>query len=360
MKRILLLVSALFIGHFGYSQELYWPSPEVEQMHRQANEYLSKGAVKQSIILFQQAIQLAPDVMVLRRDLAKALNISGDHSEAYNNIKPVLESGQADEITYHIAANALMGKDERRKAKRLLEDALKDYPHSGMLFCELGLYHEKNNDLEFALDAWLKGIEADPEYHLNYYYAAKAYAQTKKPVWTIVYGETFANLERFTTRSSEVKALVFTAYKEVYTSGILNNIAKTGEIDKDIQFEDAVLSILQGLAPVVSDGFTTENLTMLRARFIMDWISAFADKYPFTLFVYQDKMLRDGEFDAYNQWFFGSTENKKQYESWIQFHSNALPELEEWISSNKFRPTASDFYNPKDLRLLFIKGKNKG
>ena len=71
-------------------------------------------------------------------------------------------------------------------------------------------------------------------------------------------------------------------------------------------FEEAVFNTFIKLSPVVADGITTENLTMVRTRFLMDWYQQkYNEKYPFTLFSRQDRMTRDGYFDIYNQWMFG-------------------------------------------------------
>src|SRR5690606_34819756 len=110
----------------------------------------------------------------------------------------------------------------------------------------------------------------------------------------------------------------------------------------------------------MSDGITTDNLTMLRTRFAMEWNRRFAHQYPFTLFSYHDKMLRDGTFDAYNQWLFGAVENLNQYQSWNKFHDKAMPALESWVKANPYKPTAGDFYNSGDVTIFHRKKKGKG
>jgi tetratricopeptide (TPR) repeat protein len=356
MKHFRLLFLLLVFCGKGYSQDLYWPSPEVEQMYKQAKESLARGAIKQSIVLLQQAIGLAPEVMLLHRDLAQALIVAGNYEESYNTIKSVLESSQADELTYQIAGASLLGKGEKKQAKKILEKGIKAYPHSGMLYSELGKYYETQDDLEFALDAWLKGIEGDPAYHLNYYNAARIYAETDKPIWTILYGETYVNLDRHSTRATDIKKLMLASYQKLF--GKTGKTLRYGEnvtAGEEQSFEAAVMQTFSQLSPVVGDGITTENLIMLKARFIMDWNINFSAKYPFSLFSYHDKMLRDGEFDAYNQWLFGKVENARQYDSWTQFHKEAISEYESWVRTNQLTPTGADFYNSKDLRALFAR-----
>ena len=214
--------------------------------------------------------------------------------------------------------------------------------------------------MEYALDAWLQGIQVEPAYYLNYYEAGRTYLNTPKPIWTIVYGEIFTNLERQTSRSMEMRKLILQAYQKVFSTVGTSSVPKYGNAvteGEEQTFEAALLQVLMQLAPVVSDGITADNLTMLRTRFAMDWTNTFANKFPFTMFNYHSKMLRDGEFEAYNQWMFGMAENPKLFENWNKFHLEAIPEFENWAKTNPYKPVAADFYNNKDLRSLFSKKK---
>ena len=287
--------------------------------------------------------------MILHRDLAQAYNLAQNYEAAYKTVEPIIKSNQADELSFQIAGSALFGQGEHKKARKTVEAGIKIFPNSGILYHELGRYYEGGDDLEYALDAWLQGIQVDPIYHLNYYDAARLYLNTGKPVWTIIYGEIFTNLERQTNRSLEMRKMMLQAYQKVFSTVGTSDVPKYGSTateGEEPTFEEAVLQTFMQLAPVMSDGITAENLTMLRTRFIMDWNTGFANKYPFTLFAYHDKMLRDGEFDAYNQWMFGLAENPKAYESWTRFHVQAIPEFD--CMRQTHRRAAS--YHDKQIR----------
>ncbi len=356
-KRSVLLL--LFLCAVSGIRAQEWSSPEVEQMYRQAKEYLSKGAVPQAIQLLRQSIQLEPAKPVLYKDLAHALNISGKHKEALEAINYVMQQGRADEQSYQIAAIALKGTGNARKAKSTLEEGLGQFSRSGQLWYELGNLHESQNDSKEALAAWLSGIENEPGYHLNYYKAATAYAQAGKPVWTLLYGEQFVNLERFTNRSTEVRKLMMESYDKLFKQLAALSQEELRRLANPASFEDAVLLTFQRLSPVVSDGITTENLIMLRTRFMISWLDNYDEKYPYSLFGLHDLMLQNGHFDAYNQWLFGQVEHEAQFESWKKFHPSALPAFEAWAAANKLQPRGTDFYNSKDLKTLFPSGKRR-
>lgn len=350
--RYLLLLTILWSAKANAQSA--WPSPEAEQLYNQARQYLSNGNLRQAIPLYQQAIAIAPDQMILYRDLANAWYLSGNYEQADKTIEPVLESGRADEQCYQIAAASKNAQKEDKKVKKILSKGIEKYPHSGLLYHEWGKFYDDQNLEEEALQKWLAGIAADPAYRINYYEAARTYILTKKPVWALLYGEIFINMEPNTPRSYETRKLVMAAYKKIFTSAAteVQAFGKNAKKETADDFEAAVLQTLMKLAPVVSDGVNAENLIMLRTRFLMDWQHTCALKYPFTLFSYQDDLLRYGYFDAYNEWLFGKVENIQQHEGWLKFHPQAIPSLEKWQGAHPLRPAFSDSYNDAKLKGL--------
>ena len=109
-------------------------------------------------------------------------------------------------------------------------------------------------------------------------------------------------------------------------------------------FLDAVEKTYLALTPVVSDGITTENLTMVRTRFLMDWFDKYAGKYPYSLFSYQDYLVKNGLFDIYNEWLFGQAESVVEYNAWKQFHTGEMEFFMEKRQSNSLHPQKSDAY----------------
>jgi len=337
-----------------------WPSPEVEQMYNQAREYMTNGNVKQAIIVYQQAIPLAPDNPLLFRDLGKAYYLSGNYTDAHKTLESVIKTKEADEQTFQVMAACETAANDDKSAKKTLEKGIDKFPNAGLLYHDLGKYYDNNNDAPHALATWLDGIEKDPAYHVNYYEAARIYATTNKPVWAILYGEIFVNIESQTPRAQETRTLIMDAYRKLYNTpkAAVLEFKKVKEAEPT-NFEDAVYTTLIHLSPVVLDGVTTENLTMLRTRFEMEWFSTYADKYPFTLFSYYDDMTRNGFFDVYNEWLFGMAENKQLYDSWNKFHAGSIQQFTLWKAQHKLIPVANDFYNNKKMNEVFPK-KKKG
>jgi tetratricopeptide (TPR) repeat protein len=355
--RYIVAALTLLLSIGASAQNIQWPNPEVEQLYNRARQLHSQGNMGQAISLYQQAITIAPEVMVLYRELGKAYYLAGGYEEAQKTLIPIIKSGDADEQCYQALAASYSAQNEFKKAKRTLDEGIQRYRHSGLLYHQLGKLHEDDKNDKEALRSWLLGIEAAPDYHVNYYEAARIYMQTDKFIWTIIYGEIFINLEKETPRSADTRKMVLQAYRRLYGQPT-DEIPKYGSSKKQLpgsSFEDAVYTTYMRLAPVVSDGVTTENLTMLRTRFMMDWTLQYANKYPYTLYIRQDNMIRNGYFDIYNQWLFGKAENTTQFQAWNNFHTGAITELEEWLNQHPLQPVAGDAYNNKQIDQLFSK-----
>jgi hypothetical protein len=176
--------------------------------------------------------------------------------------------------------------------------------------------------------------------------------------WAILYAEMFINIEQQTPRSHDMRKMLMNAYTKLFQSVEAAKFGKTAPT-RAANFERAVYNTYIKLSPVVRDGFTAENLTMLRTRFMMDWFTmGYNKRYPFSLFSRHDDMIRNGYFDIYNQWLFGKAENAAVFDAWTKFHPEAIAELNEYLKANMYRPGAADFHNNKDADLF--KKKKKG
>jgi len=362
--KILFVFIALITGASSYAQTS-WPSPEVERLYKNARDLHAQGKLQQAITLYLQALNIAPDVTVLHRDLGQAYFLTGEYEKAKETLEPVIKNGFADEQTYQAMASTYVKLNDEKKGRKTLEESVEKHPNSGMLYHELGLWYENKKDrnekdMEKALAAWLRGIDVDPAYHINYYEAARFYMTSNKPpIWTIIYAETFINIEQQTPRAHETRAMLLAAYKRLFNSvgklpAPVAPKPKKGA-PEDNGFEQAVYDVYIKLAPVVADGVSTETLTMLRTRFLMDWSLQYAQKYPVSLFYRQDQMVREGYFDIYNQWLFGKAESQAQYDAWNRYHPEDMPDFEDWLKEHTYRPVAGDNYNMMYVEDIFKK-----
>ncbi len=113
-------------------------------------------------------------------------------------------------------------------------------------------------------------------------------------------------MESLSQRGIAMKQQLLQSYKEKLFADA--DLMKGEEKNKS-EFAKAYLQTMSKQSSMANKGITTETLTMIRTRFILDWYQNNATKFPFRLFDYQQQLLKEGLFDAYNQWLFGAVEN---------------------------------------------------
>ncbi len=349
-KTYILFAALLFVITSG-AQETK-PSPEVEQMDRHAQEYVAIGNYKEAITIYRQAIVLAPANVVLYKHLAMAFYPTANYSDEEQLLQPLVGKPQADEECFWLLANCQLAQRKLKEAKTTLKKGLSRFPSSGMLYHTSGVDLVAENKPEAALDAWVEGIHKDPAYPDNYYDAARAYLATQQVTWGLLYGEIYLNITQDTVGQDTFKKMLFTGYKTMFDNIAAGAKADFGQTSLPLQvnsFMDAVQQIYLSLTPVVSDGITTENLTMVRIRFLMDWNAKYAAKYPYALFSYQDYLVRNGLFDIYNEWLFGKAESITEYNAWIQFHPVEMAIFLEKRKAHALQPLGTEMYDDVNM-----------
>ena len=347
-KMITLLV---LLACSASAQDTTWPSPEVEQMYHHAQQYSAAGNYKDAIITYRQAIVLAPAKIALYKELGSALYLSGNYAEAVKTLTPLTATPEADAETYRLLAAAHAALQDTKAAKAAIKNGLARFPSSGMLYAWQGLVYAMEQDTVAALGAWNEGIHNDPAYPANYYHAARIYLAGTNVMWGLLYAEIYLNITTDTTGNEAMKKMLFTGYKTMFDNiagPASGNGGRNGKVPA-ASFPAAVQDVYLGLTPVVSDGITTENLTMVRTRFLMDWQTQYAGKYPCALFAYQDHLLRNNLFDIYNEWLFGQAESMTEYNAWLRFHPVEMNILSEKKQAHPLAPLATDPYDHDSL-----------
>lgn len=308
----------------------------VSEMHENAKLFMKQGDHSNAILILNRALAIEPANAALVKDLALAHYYRNEHSKAFEVIKPLTERDDTDDQSYIIAGNIYRALGQAKDAEKLYRRAVKKFPSSGPLYNDLGetLWAMKDMD---AIKQWEKGIEADPSYSRNYYNAAKYYFLTTDRVWSIIYGEIFANMEPNGNRTPEVKEMLLESYKKLFSTTELT----PGRDAK--RFEKAFLSTMNRQSSLAAMGINAETLTMVRARFILDWYN---DKEPLTsrLFSYHQQLMQEGMFNAYNQWLFGSTQNLTSFQNWITANSDEYNAFTSFQRSRVFKMPEGEYY----------------
>jgi tetratricopeptide (TPR) repeat protein len=305
-----------------------------------ARGFMRSGDWDNAIVVLNRALLAEPKNMELQKDLALALYYKRDYAKALEVVKPLLDRDDADVPVYQIGGNVLKALEEVKEAEKLYKKGIKKFPQSGPLYSEYGELLWSRQDPE-AIRLWEKGIEAAPSFAGNYYNAALYHYYTKDKVWTLLYGEIFVNMEYLTERATQMKKLLLSAYKEK----LYNDLGAEKEMAKSkSEFPRLVLQTFYNQGSLVNRGINLETLNMIRTRFVLEWFSKHAQKYPFRLFEYQQQLIKEGMFEAYNQWLFGSVDNLPAFDQWTKANADAYNKFTSFQKGRVFKMPAGHYY----------------
>jgi len=313
---------------------------DVKKLHETAKSFMRTGDFDNAIIVLTRALQQDKKNIELEKDLVMSYYFKRDYTKALEGAESLIEREDADVISYQIAGNVYKALEDVKECDKMYKKALKKFPKSGPLYSEYGELLWATKDFS-AIKQWEEGIRSDPGYGGNYYNAALFYFYTKDKVWSLIYGEIFVNMESFSERGAAMKQMLLQGYKEKLFAD--PDIMK-GEENNKSGFAKAFLQSIGKQSSLTNKGITTEILTMIRTRFILDWYENNASKYPFRLFDYHRQLLQEGMFNAYNQWLFGASENVAAYDNWTRTHADEYNGFTAFQKSRIFKIPPGQYY----------------
>ena len=332
----LFTIVALSLSSFAQNED-------VKTLQATARTFMQQGDFNNAIVVLTRALQQDKNNLELQKDLISSYYYKRDYDKALEGVKAVMDRNDADVVCYQLAGNVYKALEQVKDCERAYKAGLKKFPKSGLLYSEYGELLWEKKDFS-AIDLWEKGIKEDPSCAGNYYNAALFYYYTKDKVWRLVYGEVFVNMESLTERAAAMKQLLLDGYKEKLFAD--PNLLK--DLDKNKSgFSKAFLDCMNKETSLGNHGITTETLTMIRTRFILNWFDKYATVYPFKLFDYQRQLIQEGMFSAYNQWLFGSVENLASYDNWNKTHTEEYGNFAAFQKSRIFKVPQGQYYQVK-------------
>ncbi|HMN32676.1 MAG: tetratricopeptide repeat protein [Chitinophagaceae bacterium] len=346
MKRFLILITLFFLSNHIFAQQAIGNTKQGSELYFKAKNYIQQSDYANAIMVFNQAVNIEPDNQLFNRELAYTYFLLGDVIKAEKVIKPLLKNEEVDEQTFQVASKIYRALKKTDDAKTVINKGISKYPTAGALYSEKGEIYTQEKKYKSASEAWEKGVENAPSYHLNYYNLTKVYFFTKQYLWAIIYGETFVNMESFSAKSEELKKIIFESYKFLISD--LNNKALDGKVNRyedPKNFETSCYKVFDDIKNIVTGGINSDNLSQLRMRFVIDWNKQFATTYPLALFDYQQQMILNQHFDPYNKWLFGNIDNSQQYKQWTQKFASQMNHFDSYFRNNKLIPRENQYYH---------------
>lgn len=321
-----------------FTQAVSAQTQTTAQLQETARSFIKQGDYGNAILVLNRAKQQDPENIAVVKDLAMSYYYDGDNTKAVETINTIIDKDGIDDQTFQMAGLIYRRGNMHTEAEKMYRKALKKFPESGPLYNELGelLWDQKNFD---AIKQWERGIESDPSYSKNYYNAAKYYYLTPDKVWSLLYGEIFINMEPLSNKTPEMKQILLNGYKKLFADP---NVEKS--ITEKTPFVRAYAKEIGNQSSITSGGINTETLTMIRTRFILGWFGTADTKFKYRLFSYQQQLLREGLFEAYNQWIFGSAQNLTTYQNWVNNNSKIYDEFLNFQKGRIFKVPAGEYY----------------
>jgi Tfp pilus assembly protein PilF len=337
MKYLLPAIGLLFAVNMTQAQT---EPGDVKSVQETAKNYMKQGDYSNAVLVLNRGLQNNSDNLDLQKDLAFAYYLNRDYVRGLEVAKKFPDRQDSDVQSFQILGMIYKAIEEVKDCEKMYRAALKKFPNSGMLFNEYGemLWSKKN--YSDAIKQWEKGIETDPGFSGNYYNATKYYYFTPDKVWSLVYGEIFVNLESYSKRTAEIKNVLLDSYKKLFNDA---NITK--DQDTKNEFVKAFLESMKSQSSFIgTNGVNPETLSAVRTKFILDWFTKNATKFPFRLYEYHQQLLKSGMFDAYNQWIFGTAGNLPAYENWTKTHQEEYNKFDYFQHNRVFKLPAGQYY----------------
>ncbi|MDD2791616.1 MAG: tetratricopeptide repeat protein [Sediminibacterium sp.] len=336
MKYCGLLLMGLLCFQTGFSQ-----TGTVKPALENARVLMQQGEYDRAAAFLQQSRQLEPLNPELLKNLSYVYYLQRDFAGAIEAGKAAVATDSADQQTFQILGLSYKAIAAYKEANKMYRSALKKFPGSGMLYSELGESLKEDNQPKEAIAQWELGIEKDPNYSGNYYHAVQYYQQQQNLVRVLLYSELFVNLESFTSRTKEMKASLAASLAGLLKPGVINGLSKIAALTA---FEKQVLQHYNKNSQLIANGLSIDNISSIRTRFVLDWYNAAADRFPYRLFDQWQYLIRQGLFEAYNQWLLGETVNKDAYLLWQNTHAGETTNFQEFQQSRVFKLVTGQYY----------------
>ena len=310
--------------------------PTAQELYQTAKNFMQQGDYENADLVFTSALKQAPENKDILKDYAYLKCLKKDYTKAISIGKFLTDKKDADVQSFQILGMAYKGNKDYISCTKLYQVALKKYPNSGVLYNDLGELLALDGNLPVAIQAWETGILKDPNYANNYYNAIMYFDKFDKSLlWQLLYGEIFVNLESFTQRTAEVKSMLLDGYKKLY---IEYDVEKLSTDSKLTVFERTIFDNLNKSKNIAASGVAPETVTAIRTRFILDWFFLKNDDtQPYQLFQHQQYLLREGMFDAYNQWLFGASTSPAAYQIWLNTHNKEAAAFKQYQQNKVFK-----------------------
>ena len=284
MKTHLLALLSLFCIGTALAQ-----TPRDERIAR-AVERMDDGDYDEAARLLESVLAADPKNFLANYETGYLLYMQERYEEAVEVLRRIKRKDYPP--LYQLLGNAYDMAGDRKRAVKTYEKGLRENPDAGRLYLELGNIAYAERQYDRALACYRRGATVDPAHPSNYRSLALLYAISTEPVWTLVWGELFMNLERGSGRTSAMSETLAQTYRDNIRiegdTAVRMTFSRNGRVAREglrlrIPFGTAVFEVAARAALTadgIPDSLTLDVLSDMRERFV----DRYFEKYDRMLF----------------------------------------------------------------------------
>lgn len=304
-----------------------------------------------AIAFFKKALETDKNNADYMYEIGLAYVMKKDFEKAIAQLQSITDLSTARDNYYQLLGNLYAERDDSVKARETYQAGLKRFPKSGRLRMELALLHLQHRMLDEALDELEEGIQTDPTFPLNYFWAAQTYKGTNEKIWCELYGELFENLDPNSVRSDKMHLLVYDIFRVVFedfeqSKKMTFSKVQKGSTDASStgpSFEDKYNEIMTASANGLLFNRDFEipiaSIDTIRTRFITTWYKQkLNEKFPNAVFERQKQIADNGLMRPYTYYIFGHAK-PLEFEDYLKKNKKEYDKLLEWIKAHPFTIT---------------------
>ncbi|NJK94957.1 MAG: tetratricopeptide repeat protein, partial [Bacteroidales bacterium] len=238
MKQILFCIFLSVTG-VVFSQN---KSELAESNVKKAVKLIDDGFPDEAIALLQQAKRLDKDNYIYDYEIGYAYFLKEEYKSSLIFYEKAVKYKNSNDQCFQMLGNLLDISGKPEEALKTYDKGLKKFPKSGRLYLEKGnVFWNQQKYLE-AIRFYEDGIAAEPRFPSNYYRATLIYCNSAEPVWGMIYGEIFMNLEKNSKRTAEISKMLYDTYKnqiQILDDTVKVRFSKMNKVISNV-FEDSI------------------------------------------------------------------------------------------------------------------------
>lgn len=334
-------------------------SEEEQQQLGQAVKYYHNQVPDLSIGIIEKLLVKHPNNYLLNYELCLPKFQKGQYAEVVKITKKLERHPNAEAILYQLQGNAYDYLGKRKAAVESYDKGLKKFPKAGPLYMEKGNIRLMEKDPNGALDMYEKALEVQPSFPSPYFRASALLLNTSEPVWGLIYGEAFLNLEKGNRNESIQNGIrkkldsCFelegdTALKIHLSRNVITLNGLELVIPFEIEYELAV-SKSKAVLKMKSEkrsNVTIADLIEIRMAIAKQYKENWEKNRPNYLFEYQNLLIDGGYFEAYTMDLFKDA-YAEDYKAYMEKPENqdVMNALHVWMKQHPFEPNESKLIN---------------